>query len=95
MISEHHQAPMNTIAIAHTTKLLQIAKKSLARYKTMLKKEEAKMELLRAEADDAVFFSGAMTQSMWLQERREKSINRWERDVAELEARLAKLNSNA
>ena len=81
------------IAIAHTTKLLNIAKKSLARYKTMLKKEEAKMELLRA--DEAAFFSGAMTQSMWLQERREKSINRWERDVAELEERLARLNTNA
>lgn len=81
----------NAIAIAYTTKLLQIAKKCLARYKTRLKKEEANMERIRANEDS--YNDGAL-QSMWLQERYEKSISRWERDVAELEDRLVRLNAN-
>lgn len=81
----------NAIAIASTTKLLQIAKKSLARYKTMLKQEEAKMDALRSDGN---VFSDAGTQAMWLIERRMKSIQRWETDVAELEARLVRLNAN-
>lgn len=81
---------MNTAAIVATTKLLNNAKKSLARYKTLLKQEEAKMEAIRGNGE---FFSCAKTQAMWMVERRMKSIARWELDVAELEARLAKLNA--
>jgi len=81
----------NAIAIASTTKLLQIAKKSLARYKTLLKQEEANMDALRSDEN---IFSNAKTQAMWLIERRMKSIQRWETDVAELEARLVRLNAN-
>jgi hypothetical protein len=85
----------NAIAINATANLLKIAKSSLARYQTLLKQEEAKMEAMRAEIQQGGNPSPSlMIQSSWLIERREKSIARWKLDVAELEARLAKMTSS-
>ena len=73
----------------YARKNLKTAKACLARYKTLLAQEEATMQAARDKADATDTSQvGEMLQSSWLIERRMKSIDRWEKDVAEFQRRL-------
>lgn len=71
---------------------LKIAKANLARFKTLLVKEEAKAKEARAKSEEAGYIRcDLLLQAMWLIERRMKSVARFKADVAELEEMIIRI----
>lgn len=78
--------------IDYARKHLKTAKACLARYKTLLVKEEEAMQAARDKTNATDVWQGdALCQSAWLIERRMKSIARFELDVVEYQRRLDRL----